>query len=89
MLGRVLPDVRRLQLSRPPATLPQQPDTINCGLFVILYIIYHCFIAPEITVPPPCTFRTGHDDLYRYRLFLLRWILNSQVRVCRGREESQ
>ena len=110
-----------------PKGLPQQTDAINCGLFVVMYLIHLCFLRkreeddgdddhsarqvpdpPKIKqlamtgflnmlgkeralrsrgpVSPPrprripsCTFPVSKEEMFRYRVFLLTWILHSQL----------
>lgn len=147
---------RPLRVVPAPERLPQQSDVVNCGLFVVLYMIQICFLrkppseewkaahekeGPEggreerslmrgalthssssddasdhplfgdnrvfpspspstFFVPratrshgglglppsrsdreliPSCMFRVSKEDLFRYRVFLLAWILHSQT----------
>lgn len=58
-----------------PPDLPQQSDNINCGLFVILYLVHLAIKTPFV----PCRFSVTAEDLYSYRLHLLEWILSSQI----------
>lgn len=80
-----------LCLKAPPVTLPQQSDNINCGVFVILYLIYICIQVPQAsTMSTCCAFSVRAADLFRYRVNLLYWILCSQVippEICGPLEE--
>ena len=80
-ISKSIPGATNLTLCDPPP-LPQQTDKISCGIFVILYIIYHGFIDAPKTKDEPlprCEFGGSLDDLFSYRLFLLAWIFHSQV----------
>lgn len=80
VISKVIPEAKSLGIVKPPL-LPQQPDAINCGVFVILYIIHHCFREPsrEQEGPTECDFPGGPEDLVAYRLSLLTLILHSQA----------
>lgn len=58
----------------PPLNLPVQGDSYNCGLFVILYIIHLCIRGPS----EPCTFLADSASCYKFRFYILAWILSCQ-----------